>query len=408
MIRNIVAYPLPHGWPHSAYQTAELLSRRAFMGCGQLDMQHTGFIPPRDEAELCEHVFGRYLICHQHEEKILPAAVVNEHVDIKVEEFERINRFKPGRRQMKEMKEDVIAELLPQAFSKKRRTLAWINKARNWLIVDASSAKRAEDVLEDMRKAFDTLPVDTLTTEINPARAMLQWMSDQEAPPHFTIDSECELVSYAEDEGVVRYSNWDLAGEDVRYQLSIGRAPTMLGLTFDDRVSFIMTNRLELKRILILDIVTTDREESDDAIAKFDADFTITAAEVEKALDALVFELGGLVQKNDGDLVDAAESMKRDVSRAFAKLADTVTKDGSSMTITNGDGRVLIGAGNEHDPLYPDAKRITQENRRVSISLIQRHLRIGYNHAARLIEQMEADGLVSSLQADGTREVIAA
>lgn len=408
MIRNIVAYPLPHGWPHSAAATAEFLQRRQFVGCGQLDMQHTGFVPPRDEAELCEPIAGRYLICHQHEEKILPASVVNEHVEIKRDEFERLNRYKPGRRQLKEMKEDVIAELLPQAFSKKRRTLAWINKDRGWLIVDASSAKRAEDVLDDMRKAFETLPVETLTTEINPARAMLQWMADNEAPALFTIDTDCELVSYAEDEGVVRYSNWDLAGEDVRYQLSIGRAPTMLGLTFDNRVSFIMTNRLELKRILLADAVITGLEESDDAVSKFDADFTLAAAEIELALDALVNELGGLARKNDGDLLDAAEGLKRDASRAFATLADTVTRDGASMTITTGDGRVLLGAGNEHDPLYPDAKRIVQENRRASISLIQRHLRIGYNHAARLIEQMEADGLVSALGADGTREVLAA
>ena len=78
------------------------------------------------------------------------------------------------------------------------------------------------------------------------------------------------------------------------------------------------------------------------------------------------------------------------------------------MTLSTGDGRVLVGAGNEHDPLYPDAKRIVLEQRRPSISLVQRHLRIGYNRAARLIEQMEKDGFVSAMKADGTREVLAA
>lgn len=408
MIRNIVAYPLPHGWSHLAHETAELLSRRTFQGCGPLDTAHAGFVPPRDDAQLCEAIAGRYLFCHQHEEKILPASVVTEYVEIKCEEIEQHQGYKLGRKQIKEIKEQVIAELLPQAFTKKRRALAWINKERGWLIVEATSAKRAEDVLEDMRRAIDTLPVAQLHTEVNPARAMLRWLADQEAPERFSIDSDCELVSIAEDEGVVRYSNWDLSGEDVQYQLTIGRSPTLLGLTFDDRVSFIMTNRLELKRIVLLDIVTAGQDEADDAISKFDADFTISAAEIENALEALVAELGGLVRKDNGDLVDAAEGLKRDASRAFAKLADTVTRDGASMTITTGDGRVILGAGNEHDPLYPEAKRIVQENLRASISLIQRHLRIGYNHAARLIEQMEADGLVSAMRADGTREVLAA
>ena len=254
MIRNIVAYPLPHGWPYLAHETAELLSRRTFQGCGPLDTAHAGFVPPRDDAQLCEAIAGRYLFCHQHEEKLLPASVINEYMEIRREAIEQHQGYKLGRKQIKEIKEQVVAELLPQAFTKKRRTLAWIHKERGWLIVEATSAKRAEDVLEDMRRALGGLPVEQLHTEVNPARAMLRWLADQEAPERFSIDSDCELVSVAEDEGVVRYSNWDLSGEDVQYQLTISRSPTLLGLTFDDRISFIMTNRLELKRILLLDL----------------------------------------------------------------------------------------------------------------------------------------------------------
>lgn len=405
MIRNIIAYPLPHGWPHSAHETAELLSRRQFMPCGPTDTVSTGFVPPRDDAELCEAITGRYLVCHQHEEKLLPASVVNEYVELKCEEIEQQQGYKPGRKQRKSIKEEVIADLLPQAFTKKRRMLAWINKERGWLIIDASSTKRAEDVLSDMRHAFDALPVDQLRVAVNPARAILDWLADNEAPARFSIDSDCELVSVAEDEGVVRYANWDLSGEDVRYQLSIGRIPTMLGLTFDDRVSFILTNRLELKRILLLDIVAEGKQEADDELSMFDADFTLSAGEIENVLEALVGELGGLVAPNNGgDLIDQAN----DARRAFDRLADSVASDGGSMTISTGDGRVIVGAGNEHDPLYAGAKRVVLEHRRPSISLIQRHLRIGYNRAARLIEQMERDGLVSALKADGTREVLAA
>ena len=301
MIRNIIAYPLPHGWPHTATDMAVLMQRRQFQPCGALDLISHGFVPPRDEALLCEPIAGRYVFCHQHEEKILPASVVNEYVEIKCEEIEQHQGYKPGRKQRKEIKEEIISELLPQAFAKRRRQLAWINKERGWLIIEATSAKRAEDVLEDMRQAFDVMPVELLRTERNPARAMLDWLAAQDAPERFTIDSDCELVSHAEDEGVVRYANWDLSGDDVRYQLSIGRAPTLLGLTFDDRVSFILTNRLELKRILLLEVVTAGREETNNAVELFDADFTLAAAEIEGVLEALVGELGGLVLQERGD-----------------------------------------------------------------------------------------------------------
>ncbi len=61
----------------------------------------------------------------------------------------------------------------------------------------------------------------------------------------------------------------------------------------------------------------------------------------------------------------------------------------------------------EADPLYDQAVGIVLKNRRASISLVQRHLRIGYNRAARLVEQMEAAGIVSAMQSNGNREVIA-
>ena len=70
-----------------------------------------------------------------------------------------------------------------------------------------------------------------------------------------------------------------------------------------------------------------------------------------------------------------------------------------------GEGGATLDA--EADPLYDQAVEIVLKNRRASISLVQRHLRIGYNRAARLVEQMEAAGLVSPMQSNGNREVIA-
>ena len=72
-------------------------------------------------------------------------------------------------------------------------------------------------------------------------------------------------------------------------------------------------------------------------------------------------------------------------------------------------GAELNGAGEavgEADPLYDQAVEIVLRTRRASISLVQRHLRIGYNRAARLIEQMEQAGMVSPMQSNGNREVL--
>lgn len=308
MIRNIIAYQIPYGWPYSAVEMAVLLLRRRFVGCGPMDLAATGFVPPRDEAALCEPIAGRYLLCHQHEEKLLPASVVNEYVEIKCDELEQAQGYKPGRKQRKDIKEQVIAELLPQAFTKKRRTLAWINRVRGWLIVEASSAKRAEDVLSDMRKALDALPVQQLQTHESPIRIMREWLQDGEATGAFTIDQDCELISLGADEGAVRYVNCDLGGEDVRMHLDGGKLPSLLGLTFDNRVSFIVTERLELRRIVLLDVeMERAAQDADNAIELFDGQFTLAAGEIEGALEALVGEMGGLAVKHSGDdLLDSA------------------------------------------------------------------------------------------------------
>jgi S-DNA-T family DNA segregation ATPase FtsK/SpoIIIE len=72
----------------------------------------------------------------------------------------------------------------------------------------------------------------------------------------------------------------------------------------------------------------------------------------------------------------------------------------------NGDGVSVEGGDAESDPMYDQAVAIVLQTRRPSISLVQRHLRIGYNRAARLIEQMERAGLVSPMQTNGNRDVL--
>lgn len=82
--------------------------------------------------------------------------------------------------------------------------------------------------------------------------------------------------------------------------------------------------------------------------------------------------------------------------------------DGDSGSDGFGGGAGIGGGGGEADPLYDQAVEIVLKNRRASISLVQRHLRIGYNRAARLLEDMEKAGLVSAMSGNGNRDILAA
>lgn len=375
MIRTAIAYHLPSGWPWDAAGTAELLSRRVFQPCSPSQTESSGFVPPRDQAELCHEVHGRYLVCFQVEEKLLPSAVIQEHVDIRVADIEAEQGYKPGRREVREIKDAVTRELLEMAFTRKRQTFAWICRQRGLLIVAANSANKADEMLSAMREALENMPVSLLNTQLTPASAMTSWLAADEAPKHFTIDRDCKLVSSAESKAAVSYTRHSLDAEEIRHHITAGKRAEHLGLTFRDRMSFILGSGFELKRIVMLDVLTESQEPTDNEIEHFDAQFLLEASEIEQAYLALIEAHLGIKAPQRDDLVDRAQGSAND---------------------------------GDPDPLYDQAVQVVMTTNRPSISLVQRRLKIGYNRAARLIEQMERSGLVSPMDNNGNREVLAA
>ncbi len=116
---------------------------------------------------------------------------------------------------------------------------------------------------------------------------------------------------------------------------------------------------------------------------------------------------GGIPQRVHGAYVSDAEVHR--VVEALKKQGEAQYIEGildepeqAELDGTKGEG----GVSGESDPLYDQAVQIVMQNKRASISLVQRHLRIGYNRAARLIEDMEKAGLVTSMASNGNREII--
>lgn len=311
MIRNAIAYRLPEWWPHTASETAELLSRRAFLPCGSLDTSSSGFVPPRDDASLCEAIGSSYVMAFQEEEKILPAAVVAEYAEIKADEIEASNGYRPGRRQMREIREQVTQELLPQAFTKKRRSLAWVSQKHRLLVVEATSESKAEDVLDSMRLALGSLPVELIRTERAPAIALADWLLDFEPEDGFSIDRDCELRAITEDAATVKYSRGELDREEIAEHIMAGhKSPVTLGITFDDRVSFVVTNKMHMKKIRLLDVCTLDFSPTGNAADDFDGSFVIASEEIMRAFAALIAAFGGYMKKPEEDLADQAKRIE--------------------------------------------------------------------------------------------------
>ena len=292
--RNLQIYRLPKNWGLTAEALAEKLAARPFLPCGSQDMTSRGWSSPTKDDRFVLAVSGHFLIALTVEQKLLPASVVNEEAAAKAELVEAQQGYKPGRKQMKELKELALAELLPKAFKRRRRVFSWIDPVGGWLVIDAASQAHAQEVLEALRDTLDEFPVKMVKTQLSPVSVMTDWLAAKEATGAFTIDLDCELRAVTDEKAAVRYMRHALDGKDVQDHLAAGKLPTRMALTFDDRISFILTEKMEVKQLAFLDVIKEEAERQADATdMQIEADFALMSGELSRLIPALLTALGG-------------------------------------------------------------------------------------------------------------------
>ncbi|MDQ9169519.1 recombination-associated protein RdgC [Oxalobacteraceae bacterium R-40] len=305
--KNLQIYRLPAPWAMSADQLESLLAGQAFAPGTSLDMQTQGWISPRDNGMLVHSVNRQMLLALQTEKKLLPSSVINQVAKAKAAELEEQQGFKPGKRQMRELKEQVTDELLPRAFSIRRNTWTWIDPVNGWLVIDAASPAKAEEVLKFLIKAIDKFPMDTLRVARSPVAAMTDWLVSDEAPVNFTVDQDTELRATGEGKATVRYVRHALEADDVRRHIASGKQCTRLAMTWADRISFVLTESLSIKRVAPLDVLKEDSEitsKNDDE--RFDSDVALMTGELSKMIADLVTALGG--ELREGVMTDLRQA----------------------------------------------------------------------------------------------------
>ena len=291
--KNLRIYRLAPTWDISADALESALERLSFRPGAASDMTAFGWVPPRPESGLVHALDGQYLLSLRVEKKLLPATVVNQFTRARAQEIEEQQGYRPGRKQMKEIKEQITDELLPKAFSIYRDTRVWVNTSGRWLVVDAAAAAKCDEVMGALAKVLDPFPVVPLYTELSPASAMTNWLVSDEPPSNFSIDQDTELRSTNESRAAVRYVRQSVELDDVRKHVEAGKQCTRLALTWADRVSFVLTDGLDLKRVAPLDVLQEGRVPASDEAEQFDSDFALMSGELSKLIGDLVEALGG-------------------------------------------------------------------------------------------------------------------
>ncbi len=293
MFKNVIVYRIGEGWTATLAQIEDSLDAERFVPCGASQDKSVGWIEPRGEAHgpLVESVAGQLMLKLKIETKAVPGSVIARKAKERSDQIVATTGRKPGKKEMRDIKDDVRMTLMPLAFSKESSVLVWIDTSAHLLILDAGSQAKADEVITRLVSALQGLSVTLLNTQMSPQAAMTAWLITQEPPSGFSVDRECELKAVDESKSVVRYVRHALDTDEVKQHVEGGKLPTRLALTWNSRVSFVLTEALQLKKVTFLDVVFEGTSAEKDE--GFDADVAIATGELCQLLPEMIDALGG-------------------------------------------------------------------------------------------------------------------
>jgi len=300
MFKNLSLYKIS-GWPSSAAQLEEALGCQPFAECGATQQKSGGWVAPRgqEHGALVEAIDGQWIARYAIETKTVPAQALRRWVDERAQHTERTRGRKPGKKELRDLREDALMALLPQAFARRGEIAVWIEPKRGWLALDTSSQAKADEVaISLMRVAGKGFAISPMQTKWAPQALMAGWLLNSwpdKLPAAFHVERDCELKATGDEPARVRFDRHELGIEEVRRHVFEGKHPERLALSWQGRVSFALTKRLQIKKIRFDEGLFGECPDSEED--RFDADAAITTGELTGLICDLIEALGGSVEE---------------------------------------------------------------------------------------------------------------
>lgn len=332
-----------------------------------------GWSPPEPSGETLVEGMNPCVISACQWSRVLPPGVITLELNQWIRAYEKQNGYRPGLRLRTERKEAIVLKLLPQAFTQEKQVRIIIDQAKGLLFVGSTSDGEVTSITNAIR---DHLMANAHGTGgslcyhgvDNLARHMSSWILDGEAPAPFQIGSKATLEHAGETQESIRYAGRRPVDKAAKDYIAGGFRCTQLELLWKDRMCFTLNAMSQLKSVTPLDFMKADKGEEETPSAQLAADAALLSGALVELLSDLAMVTG-----------DAGETSQQEINMA---------------------------SGHDVDPAFDDAVQLVKQHQRLSISWIQRMLKIGYNRAARIVEEMEDRKLISPPDDEFKREVI--
>jgi recombination associated protein RdgC len=294
--KNLTLFRLTRPFAPGHDELNQALQGEAFRPCAKSVPFSYGWASPlgRHSETLC-HTVGPYtMICARKEERLLPGAVINEQLQERVEVIEQQEARAVGRKERQQLKEELTLTLLPQAFTRSHTTYAYLDRNNQWLVIDASSANRAEELVTLLRQSVPGLSARLPLTAESPRVLMSQWLRGDGIPGGFELGDEYELQESDKEGGIVRCRRQDPLADEIQAHLDAGKQVTKLAMRWRDRIEFMLPEDLSIKRLRFTDTVKEELDDhAEDPTLQFDSDFAFMTLELSRFIDEVITAFGG-------------------------------------------------------------------------------------------------------------------
>lgn len=278
----------------SAESLAEELGEASFVPCGSQDLKRQGWIAPMGDLgeDLVHSANGYIMVCLKRQEKIIPAAAINDLLDIQIKDIELAEGRKVGRKERSKLKEEVVFTMLPRAFTRSSLVYAYISTKEGLLVINSSSSTRAEELCTELRSAIGSLPVVPVKANNPPPDTMTHWLKTRVEPTGFEFGHECELRDTLDEKAVIQCKYQNLCSEQINQHLQESMYVSKLGLVSKNGIECVIDENFAIKRLAFGDVIHDRAREGDgvDAAAQFDIDFALMTLELKGLIGSLMKE----------------------------------------------------------------------------------------------------------------------
>ena len=274
----------------------ELLQENAFTPVHETQYSSKGWVPLTGADALLFTANDASFFRLRTDTKVLKSSAINREVEDRAKAIQKQEGRKVGKREKQEIKEAVITAYLPTALVDSSYTVGLIDHNNDRIIIDAGSAKVAEDFLDCLRKTIGSLKVRPLAVDYSPTFVMTEALNteveDNALVHEFILGEKCSMNDL---EGAkAKFSDIDLTDEYVTNHITQGgMSVDSLALIIPDRLAFVLTDALILKNIKFLDGFQTDVLDAEPEDADLDAGLSY----LRTTTFLVVAELRELVQK---------------------------------------------------------------------------------------------------------------